>query len=313
MKKCWNCRRRRLKCDGSLPHCAKCQAMGTQCLGYGELVTWVGGIASRGHMKDNTFQVPPSPPLPPTLRRKSGTHRTLQFVSRVVGPDGSLQAVRRPLPTTAPITSSAQVMHMTSMPRALTDPILQDLDRDSRELVVYCESTVIYPSREMLTHSQFSGYTDHHTICSHIMMLDIQNPYRGLIPLVHGSKALENAILAVAACHISHRQTSDAALVQTVENRCSNHLAIQMMNRSMAYKQRTLRYLSGDLAQFRKERATSILATIVVLMLLELYLGVDGSWAIHLEGAKKVVDAQGTTSSTSTSSINQNLLRELAM
>ncbi|KAF7530991.1 hypothetical protein G7054_g9306 [Neopestalotiopsis clavispora] len=92
--------------------------------------------------------------------------------------------MRGPLQATVPDAFSTMVMPVPSMPRALADPIFQDLDHDSRELIMYYD----------------------HNICSRIMMVSTWNPYRDLIPLVHESKAIENAILAVAACHA---ETSD--------------------------------------------------------------------------------------------------------
>lgn len=55
MSRCWTCRRRRLKCDGGLPHCQKCLRSGEKCLGYTKPLTWVEGVARRGPMKNRTF------------------------------------------------------------------------------------------------------------------------------------------------------------------------------------------------------------------------------------------------------------------
>lgn len=49
-KPCHNCRRRRLRCDRLVPHCAKCEAKGVECLGYGQLFQWTGAVASRGKL-----------------------------------------------------------------------------------------------------------------------------------------------------------------------------------------------------------------------------------------------------------------------
>lgn len=52
---CHTCRRGRLKCDRTRPACQKCLARATQCLGYGRLLRWNQGIASRGKMKGMTY------------------------------------------------------------------------------------------------------------------------------------------------------------------------------------------------------------------------------------------------------------------
>lgn len=47
-QRCHNCRRRRLRCDQTIPSCRKCTGLGHECLGYGSLFRWVGAVASRG-------------------------------------------------------------------------------------------------------------------------------------------------------------------------------------------------------------------------------------------------------------------------
>lgn len=44
-KPCHNCRRRRLRCDRSLPGCHKCSSRREECLGYGQLLRWTNTIA----------------------------------------------------------------------------------------------------------------------------------------------------------------------------------------------------------------------------------------------------------------------------
>ncbi|KAL0259925.1 hypothetical protein SLS55_005668 [Diplodia seriata] len=63
-KPCHNCRRRRLKCDRTLPGCRKCSKTGQECLGYGKLFLWDQGVASRGKMMGKTIpvQTPAKPP-----------------------------------------------------------------------------------------------------------------------------------------------------------------------------------------------------------------------------------------------------------
>lgn len=47
---CYTCRRRRVRCDRSLPTCRKCARAEYECAGYTKGFRWVGGIASRGRM-----------------------------------------------------------------------------------------------------------------------------------------------------------------------------------------------------------------------------------------------------------------------
>lgn len=47
---CPKCRSRRIKCDRTLPECGKCHARGFQCPGYGLILRWGQGVASRGRL-----------------------------------------------------------------------------------------------------------------------------------------------------------------------------------------------------------------------------------------------------------------------
>ncbi|KAL4883157.1 fungal-specific transcription factor domain-containing protein [Aspergillus karnatakaensis] len=57
-KACHNCRRRRLKCDRTVPSCNKCRQLGQECLGYGKLFLWTQGVASRGKMMGKNYPTP---------------------------------------------------------------------------------------------------------------------------------------------------------------------------------------------------------------------------------------------------------------
>ncbi len=113
---CHNCRRRRLKCDRSLPQCLKCIKRGQECLGYQRLFRWEQGVASRGKMAGITFEEitkararhqnsSPQLPCPASLSRQPFSRRNIQF-----SPLGSL-----------------------------TDPLVQDVNHASRKYLFYCE------------------------------------------------------------------------------------------------------------------------------------------------------------------------------
>ncbi|KAH7073583.1 hypothetical protein BKA63DRAFT_36278 [Paraphoma chrysanthemicola] len=54
---CYTCRRRHVKCDRILPHCAKCAKKGVPCLGYRKPLRWAEGVAVRGKLKGKTQPV----------------------------------------------------------------------------------------------------------------------------------------------------------------------------------------------------------------------------------------------------------------
>lgn len=64
-RQCWECLKRRLVCDHTLPHCKKCQKAGKDCSGYDDQkpLQWVepGKVSSRRRKKDgppNIYTVP---------------------------------------------------------------------------------------------------------------------------------------------------------------------------------------------------------------------------------------------------------------
>ncbi|KAK4139884.1 fungal-specific transcription factor domain-containing protein [Dichotomopilus funicola] len=60
---CHNCRRRRLRCDRSLPSCRKCSLAGKECLGYGPLLRWANAPAVRGKLVGRLGAACPSRPI----------------------------------------------------------------------------------------------------------------------------------------------------------------------------------------------------------------------------------------------------------
>lgn len=55
-KPCHNCRRKRLRCDRSIPDCNKCVSKGEKCLGYGNLLRWTNAVAVRGNLANQISQ-----------------------------------------------------------------------------------------------------------------------------------------------------------------------------------------------------------------------------------------------------------------
>lgn len=126
MKKCWPCRRRRLKCDGTVPRCEKCRDNGVECT-YTKPLTWVNGVASRGRMMGCTFDelyaARDDSSSQRNLTRRPANTPALRLLPNV---PGDISAADGPAPVS----------------RALTDPIFQDLGYNERFLVDYCEDLV---------------------------------------------------------------------------------------------------------------------------------------------------------------------------
>ncbi|EFY87307.1 acriflavine sensitivity control protein acr-2 [Metarhizium acridum CQMa 102] len=154
-KPCNNCRRQRLRCDRSYPHCNKCTAAGKECLGYGKLFRWTGAVASRGKLAGRTSSAPVDAAVKTAARatRVAGTKADDFFTSSNSPPalcsdagtsvemsmaeyEGDVQLVlRSPSPETV-VTS----------PWALADPLYQDMEYSHRYYLSYFAASAAHMS-----------------------------------------------------------------------------------------------------------------------------------------------------------------------
>ncbi|RAH70036.1 Zn(II)2Cys6 transcription factor [Aspergillus aculeatinus CBS 121060] len=74
---CHTCRRRRVKCDFRTPKCGRCEKSGVECLGYGKLITWVQGVASRGKMMGKSYKPSSTPPVSQSTEMRIHVQRAL--------------------------------------------------------------------------------------------------------------------------------------------------------------------------------------------------------------------------------------------
>ncbi|KAI1109372.1 fungal-specific transcription factor domain-containing protein [Nemania sp. NC0429] len=164
-KPCHNCRRRRLRCDRSVPACYKCSKTGQRCLGYGKVYRWVGSDSLIGQ----------------------GEQRQGASSTNSVGSDGWLQGRGRGRgPFENGTLSKQRHGPQQTLNIFLADPLLQDLSRSSRYYLSYfasrfCQDLVVHDSAERGT-----------------------NPFRELIPLSQTYSYLQHIIIAVSAVHYYH-------------------------------------------------------------------------------------------------------------
>lgn len=128
MQKCWPCRRRRLKCDGTLPRCRKCDDNGTECT-YAKPLTWVNGVASRGRMMNTTFD-------------EAFSHQQHPATSPAAPPAAPRIPGKTPPRLPCPVDRrrvSRDVDATPALSWALTDPVFQDLGHNARSLLDYCK------------------------------------------------------------------------------------------------------------------------------------------------------------------------------
>ena len=147
-QKCWNCKRRRLKCDGRRPKCDKCSKNGADCLGYGKVFQWISGMASRGTLTPENF----GRSLAVADDAGTSTDRNVARVSPVsnFSSDGDGVSVFAESEARTPSTSDEDIISsQESSPRCesqqlvlyltLVDTALQDMTYDERFFVNHCE------------------------------------------------------------------------------------------------------------------------------------------------------------------------------
>lgn len=154
-KPCHNCRRRRLRCDRSWPTCNKCTITGQECLGYGKVYVWTEGIDAHGKVKSSpgvrrtaqgenhgvaghpSLVLHSGPPPAPPADMGAVLDRQFAISTGKSARDGTTIA----MPSLPPGHDQQQPRSHGAYlaPSQLTDPIFQDLDRNSRSYLAHCK------------------------------------------------------------------------------------------------------------------------------------------------------------------------------
>ncbi|KAH7274753.1 fungal-specific transcription factor domain-containing protein [Fusarium solani] len=264
---CHNCRRSRLKCDRSLPHCLKCTSRGQSCLGYGILLRWENGMASRGKLagvtSDNINKI-----------QKGDTTSTLQ------APWPSIVSTRQP-----PFASS-KPSSPRSLPRSLIDPLAQDLDSRSRRYLDYFASDVC---RDLVLYD-----------------IPKHNPFHELIPMAYQQPMLLQAIIASSALRMSNacqRSSSSSSIFTTIASTQSSTSLVSSLSigpymacrpetfhDALRAKQQALCLLKSALEDMASADVDVILAVVLLLIGFELIDSGRGSWIFHINGARMIIE-----------------------
>lgn len=270
-KACHNCRKRRWKCDRSLPVCQKCVSSGSDCLGYGKLFVWNKGVASRGKMMGKSYEErlatkepdasPPDPDPNP--------------------PGGIVQKWHRGKGANL----GREEMGATLL-RPLVDPLLQDLN----------------------THSRYYLYHFATQICEDLVIYDGpgQNPIRDLIPATTAYPSLLQIILANSAFHVfnisrdpmsqsPYQQDQKPCLVAYYQevSRFGGPMKSSYRDALVA-KQHALSLLAQSVASVNESNIDLILVVILLFINYDLIESGRDKWKVHMEGARRLIDLLGT-------------------
>ncbi|KAL2812213.1 fungal-specific transcription factor domain-containing protein [Aspergillus granulosus] len=260
---CYTCRRRHVQCDRSAVPCAKCQKAGLLCLDK-RPVRWVQGVAIRGGMRGRSFEnsfVSASPvskieisPTPPSnLSSKSDKQHLAKLPTPLSGLSPFLQASNIVVPTRPP---------SPSLCLSINDAALAGLNSTARYYLDYyndriCELFIVY---------------DSHT-----------NPFRNLIPLALSDTVLLDALLGLAARHRANfdHPFSTSGTEELPTSAETHHDALH-------FKHRAIQGLAQALNGQKAYRDTTV-ATIFLLVFLDLLESGCDQWNYHLEGAKSLM------------------------
>jgi hypothetical protein len=172
------------------------------------------------------------------------------------------------------------------LPIALQDPSTSHLDQLSRYYIDYCE--------HIIQNNEKFGYTnitpDNERICKLFIVYDSDNnPLRSLIPFGMKEPILQKAILALAARHHANSGQSFYQLQAPASPGLIN------ANRdALLFKHQAVEALSRALgnANSNSSKKDTTVASIFLLIFLDLLESGSDGWNFHLEGAKSLISSQ---------------------
>ncbi|KAE8415433.1 fungal-specific transcription factor domain-containing protein [Aspergillus pseudocaelatus] len=246
---CYTCRRRRIQCDQSQTPCKKCLKAGLECYDKRPL-RWVKGVAIRGRLQGLT------------VKDASAPSAALATLDRVPRKKGS-KVISSVLVRRAQNDHTDTVDDGASLSLALEAGPISNLDRTSRYYLDYyndqiCKVFIVYDSEE--------------------------NPFRRLISLAVNNSVLMKAVLALAARHRAHSGYSfENAVVGSSPD------LLQIHQDALVFKHQAIQGLTHALNNPTISEQDTTVASIFLLIFLDLLESGSDKWNFHLEGAKRLI------------------------
>ncbi|CAM1502448.1 Fc.00g044320.m01.CDS01 [Cosmosporella sp. VM-42] len=270
-KPCHSCRRRRLRCDRSYPHCTKCVSRGIECLGYGQLFLWTGAVASRGKLAGRTSSA--ALYKDPVAKRKKDEAPTCSTeeaaeTERPSYDDAPVASRNRDTPDTQDmqlIRTTPSVGSETSTPWTLVDPLFQDMRHSNRQYLAYFSSR----------------------LCLDLVAYDVpdRNPFRNLLPMTQAHPLLQQVIVAASAAHMCNQARRFLAPDSFSRGEGPSPWRID----ALIAKQRALQMMPTALRSIESIGGDVILAAALFLVNVELLESGRHGWKPHLEGAGRIM------------------------
>ncbi|KAF2643887.1 hypothetical protein P280DRAFT_392554 [Massarina eburnea CBS 473.64] len=262
-KACHNCRKRRWKCDRSLPVCQKCLSTGVDCLGYGKLFVWNKGVASRGKMMGKSFE---ERLADRTVPGNTKSDRSIEVVAQQDNASGYADQPQLSWP--------------------LVDPLVQDLSPHSRYYIHHfstqiCEDLVVYdvpgqnPMRELIS-----------AITAHPSLLQI---------ILANSAFHVFNISSDPESQSSYQQDQKPCLVAYYRavGRFGGPMKSSYRDALLA-KQQALSLLAEGIASVNESNIDLLLVVILFFINYDLIESGKDKWKVHMDGAQKIINLLAT-------------------
>ncbi|GAB0134798.1 hypothetical protein EsDP_00003154 [Epichloe bromicola] len=294
-KPCHNCRRQRLRCDRSYPHCNKCVNAGKECLGYGKLFRWTGSVASRGKLAGRTS----SAPLDAAAAAAAGAAASSASASDAGSVTGSMPET----PENLSVTTPARLEFLPSVTPS-TSPQTTDVEalrHDGTQQDGHVQLVVRSPSS---TSSEFSIsspwaladplYQDMQ-VCKDLVSHDLpdRNPFRGLLPLTRAHPLLQHIIVAASAAHMSNLVRAPLAYqLKDVDHDLTagiEQASRRALKDALIAKTKALTLMRGAVENIDTTGGDVVLAAALFFINVELIESGKHGWKAHLEGAGRIM------------------------
>ncbi|KAI0130265.1 fungal-specific transcription factor domain-containing protein [Xylariales sp. AK1849] len=252
---CHNCRKRRLRCDRSVPTCNKCATSSQECLGYGKIYQWTDAVASRGRLAGKKTFSPSN---------RSGCNN----------PDyPRKQALVR--------CESGIVAHFieTRLPSTLVDPLFQPMDGSSRFYLSYFSGRIC---QELVVHDSLQPVGNPFR---QLIAMSTRYPFLQHILVAASAMHFSNVIRRSAPCGEASPKVAVDAIVDALRAR---HKAIRGLQ-AVLDRQKLL----GDDGNNSDEK-DALLATILFFINFALIDSGKGGWRVHMKAARRLIAAQAS-------------------
>lgn len=192
---------------------------------------------------------------------------------------------------------------------ALVDPLFHGISHIERHYLSYCKHLKLNQIRRSFANRLY--HVDDKRVCKLMVLFEVpdRNPYRQLIPLGGTSPTLRSTIAAVAACHYMHTCNRNSLYSISSQDRpfgpprsslpfdeefanSPDPTVRSVYRHVLAFKHLALSRLKNSLSSPQRRDSDTTIASVLLLIALDMIQSGHGDWKIHMDGAKGLVKAR---------------------